>query len=74
MRRAKARYRDGRIELDYPIDVPEGASDEVAVEPADEVTDDGWHDLGMERLEQEWDNDRDAIYDDWRRLYGVQQP
>ncbi len=32
-----------------------------------------WAELGMERLESEWDNPQDAIYDDWRRLYGVER-
>jgi hypothetical protein len=32
-----------------------------------------WAELGMDRLEAEWDNPRDAIYDDWRRLYGVER-
>lgn len=31
----------------------------------------GWSELGMNRLEEEWDNPGDAIYDDWRKHYGV---
>jgi hypothetical protein len=27
--------------------------------------------LGMGRLEFEWDNPKDALYDNWRELYGV---
>ena len=38
-------------------------------DPIDEVED--WRDLSMSRLEQEWDNPEDAIYDDWKWLYGV---
>jgi hypothetical protein len=74
MIRVKGRYREGRIDLEQPIDVPDGAPVEVTVQPAAESVDDEWRGLGMDRLEQEWDNDRDAVYDDWRRLYGVQQP
>jgi hypothetical protein len=29
-----------------------------------------WRQLGMSRLEQEWDNPDDAIYDHWEDLYG----
>jgi hypothetical protein len=31
----------------------------------------GWSLLGMQRLEQEWDNPADAIYDDWKALYSA---
>jgi hypothetical protein len=27
--------------------------------------------LGTDRLEEEWDNPEDAVYDDWKKLYGV---
>jgi hypothetical protein len=30
-----------------------------------------WHALGMKSLERVWDNDADAVYDNWRNLYGV---
>jgi len=30
-----------------------------------------WAELGMNRLEQEWDNPEDAVYDDWKKLYDV---
>jgi hypothetical protein len=46
----------------------------VTVEPQVASENDEWRQLGIDRLEQEWNNERDAIYDDWRRLYGVQQP
>jgi hypothetical protein len=70
MIRVKGHYRQGRIDLDQPINVPEDASVDVTVQAISDLPDD-WRELGMERLEQEWDNERDAIYDDWRRLYGV---
>jgi hypothetical protein len=28
-----------------------------------------WFAVGMSRLEEEWNNRGDAIYDDWRALY-----
>ncbi len=74
MIRIKGRYRQGRVELEEPIDVPDGTPVEVTVQPMAEAADEDWRELGMDRLEQEWNNERDAIYDDWRRLYGVQQP
>lgn len=31
----------------------------------------GWHRLSERSLQRVWDNDQDAVYDDWRNLYGV---
>jgi hypothetical protein len=33
--------------------------------------DDDWQNLGLAAFEQEWDNADDAVYDNWRSLYGV---
>jgi hypothetical protein len=74
MIRIKGRYRQGKVELEQPIDVPDGTPVEVTVQPPAETADEDWRELGIDRLEQEWNNERDAVYDDWRRLYGVQQP
>ena len=30
-----------------------------------------WGQLSLSAFEQDWDNDDDAIYDDWRKHYGV---
>ena len=30
-----------------------------------------WQQLGLAAFEKEWDNEEDAIYDDWRTIYGV---
>jgi hypothetical protein len=39
----------------------------------DEATDEtDWQKLSLAAFEQEWDNPDDAIYDNWRELYGVQ--
>lgn len=32
----------------------------------------GWSYLSESSLKNVWDNDKDAVYDDWRALYGVQ--
>jgi len=72
MIQARGRYENGRIELDRPIDLADGTPVDIAIQTTADVGDDeNWKSIGMERLEQEWDNDRDAIYDDWRRLYGL---
>jgi hypothetical protein len=71
MIRTKGRYQHGRIELEAPIALPEGSLVEVTVEPEVVSENEDWRQLGIDRLEEEWNNDRDAIYDDWRRLYGV---
>jgi len=49
---------------------------EIEPRPADGDPDDereAWSRLGMSRLQEEWDNPQDAIYDDWKELYGIQQ-
>jgi hypothetical protein len=69
---AKGRYRQGHIELEQSLDVPEGASVELTIRTT--TDDDDWRELGMDRLESEWHNELDSVYDDWRRLYGIQQP
>lgn len=43
--------------------------DSVLAKEGDEEAD--WHNLSLATFEVEWDNDEDAIYDDWRKLYGV---
>lgn len=37
-----------------------------------EVDDEGdWQQLSLLAFEKDWDNEDDAIYDNWRTLYGV---
>jgi hypothetical protein len=39
---------------------------------SDEVHDElDWQDMSLSAFEQDWDNPEDAIYDNWRDLYGV---
>jgi hypothetical protein len=68
-------YRDGKIEL---VELPGDVRDETRVivtfllaEEAQDNEQQGWAELGMSRLEQEWDSPADAVYDDWKKLYGV---
>jgi hypothetical protein len=38
-------------------------------EPQDERR--GWYRLSEGSLQHVWDNDQDAVYDNWRNLYGI---
>jgi hypothetical protein len=69
--RLRGRVHGGRLELDQPVNLPDGQFVEVVIQSpaADEAED--WRVTGMARLEEEWDNPKDAIYDNWRTLYGV---
>jgi len=29
--------------------------------------------LGLRAFQQEWDNEEDAVYNDWRKHYGVSE-
>ena len=62
------------LELEQPLALPEGTQVEVDVYLAAEAHDSdehAWALLGTARLEEEWDNPEDAIYDDWKKLYGA---
>jgi hypothetical protein len=74
MIRVKGYYRNHRLELEQPLDLAEGREVEIIVRPVEPLTaeeeDEEWREFGAARLEEEWDNDQDAIYDNWRELYG----
>ena len=74
MIRAKGRYRNQTLELDQPLALAEGTEVEIAIHLAEEAQgseSQEWADLGMQRLETEWENAEDALYDDWKKLYDV---
>lgn len=74
MIRAKGRYRNQTVELEHPLQIAEGAEVEVEIhlpQSVERADSEQWAQLGMARLEQEWDNPEDAIYDDWKKLYGI---
>ncbi len=74
MIRAKGRYQNQVLQLDRPLGLPEGAEVSVDIHPIERIQDlehQSWIQVGMNRLEDEWDNPEDAVYDDWKRLYGV---
>lgn len=75
MIRVRARYQNQALELERPLELAEGTELEILIPLAGENVDaekEAWTQLGMSRLEQEWDNPQDAIYDNWKKLYGVQ--
>jgi len=74
MIRTKGRYRNQTLELDQPLALAEGTEVEIDIHLAQEALGAehrGWAELGMSRLEEEWDNPEDAVYDNWKKLYGV---
>jgi len=41
---------------------------------SDEVLEDiDWNEMGLASFQKDWDNDEDAIYDNWRAYYGVEE-
>ena len=74
MIRVTGRYHKQSVELDAPLSLSDGTVVEIVVRvKADPsvIERDEFADLGMTRLEEEWDNPEDAIYDDWKKLYGL---
>ena len=74
MLRVKGRYRKQMLELDQPLALAEGTEVEIDIYLAEEaqgIEHQEWAEMGMSRLEQEGDNPEDAVYDDWKKLYGV---
>jgi hypothetical protein len=67
----KGRCENRRIQSDEPVELPDGTEVMIEIHPVSDITDEGWRELGMGRLESEWDNPKDALYDNWRELYGV---
>ena len=71
MIRLKGRWEQSSLHLEQPLSLPEGTEVVVEIRTIDEATDAEWRELGMQRLETEWDNPADAVYDNWKELYGV---
>lgn len=71
MIRLKGHWEQSSLHLDQPLSLPEGTEVVVEIRTLDEVTDAEWQEQGMQRLEAEWDNPADAVYDNWKELYGV---
>lgn len=58
-----------RLTLTERLLVARWLLDSVLSKEADEEED--WQQLSLSAFEQEWDNEEDAIYDNWRAIYGV---
>ena len=71
MIRAKGRIEDKKLVLEQPLDLVDGTEVVVDVYSPEDLEREAWSELGMSRLEEEWDNPDDAIYDDWKKLYGA---
>ncbi|MGQ0592408.1 MAG: hypothetical protein ACT4QB_07075 [Gammaproteobacteria bacterium] len=71
MIRLKGTYRNQTLELERPLPFSDGEVLEVDIRSPEDELREGWSQLGMERLEQDWDNEKDAVYDNWRKVYGV---
>jgi predicted DNA-binding antitoxin AbrB/MazE fold protein len=69
MVRVNARYQQGQLILEQPLDLPDGA--EVVVEIFQvEIDEQNAWELACSRLETELDL-TDSSFDDWRKLYGI---
>ena len=41
---------------------------------SDEVLEEvDWDEMGLASFQKDWDNDEDAVYDEWRKHYGVEE-
>lgn len=59
----KGLCENGGLKLSEPVNLPDGTEVLIEIRPIPSVDDEGWREFGMDRLEPEWDNPDDAIYD-----------
>ena len=59
----------GRLTVNERLLVARVLLDSVLRQTIDDETD--WQNLSLASFEAEWDNEEDAIYDNWRELYGI---
>jgi len=45
----------------------------LGIEPAKFREMDGWARLGLSTFWRDWNNDKDAVYNNWREIYGVRE-
>jgi len=43
--------------------------DSLLIDETEDMAD--WYNMGLAAFEKDWDNPDDAIYDNWREMYGV---
>ncbi len=71
MIRIRGKCEKKSLRLEEPVELPDGTEVVIDIHPVSGESDEGWRELGMDRLESEWTNPDDAIYDNWRELYGA---
>ena len=69
MVRVNARYAQGQLVLEQPLDLPEGTEVVIDIHQVAADEQQAWE-LACSRLEAEWDL-ADPSFDDWRKLYAV---
>lgn len=74
-RAIKAKYCGGVIAPLEKLNFPEGEEITVIIEdfPIKQAVeaDLDWSGLSASGFAKDWDNEKDAIYDNWKKLYGV---
>ena len=70
----RGHVRNGVGGLDEPVKLPEGAAVRVELAGSDEeARERDWSRVPAASFAEDWDNDQDAVYDQWRERYGVRE-
>ena len=74
-RTIRARFSHGVIEPMERVELPEGKELTITIsgKPAkdEKQIDKQWGDLAINSFASDWENEKDALYDDWRERYDV---
>jgi len=74
----KAKFSHGVIEPLEKLEYHEGEELTVTIvemvfRPGNVHQEQGWTDIAMSGFVSDWDNDQDAVYDDWEKSYHVRK-
>ncbi|MBE7445479.1 MAG: antitoxin family protein [Planctomycetia bacterium] len=80
-RTIRARFSHGVIEPLEKVEMPEGKEITITISETltkeflyeEEQRDREWGNLAMSSFASDWNNEKDAIYDNWKDLYHVQK-
>ena len=80
-RTIRARFSQGVIEPLEKVEIPEGKEITITISETlakeliheEEQRDKEWGNLAMSSFVNDWNNEKDAIYDNWKDLYRVQK-
>lgn len=80
-RTIKARFSHGVIEPLEKVEMPEGKEITITISEIltkefiheEEQRDREWGNLAMSSFANDWNNEKDAIYDNWQERYHVQK-